>query len=276
MIGSTSSHPATAPLHLSDAARAAMASSRFHDADPFPVLILDDFLPEAFAAGLHQEILALKDLSQSNDYIFAKNKFEYPTLEAIGPHGAELKRFLLSEEFGAALTAMYGRPLFVDANFTGGGVHRGGSGSFLDMHADFERHPGEKDWVRELNILLYMNKDWAPAHGGALDLKHADTGAASAIEPLYNRLVLMLTKSFTLHGYKRTSFPPGSYRNSIAAYAYSREADEGRLARLSTTTRWQPSDAGSVKRTIAALTPRLVRLKQRLLGSNTARGAGKK
>lgn len=275
MTGINSSNSVVPPLRLSGPARTAMSSDHFNNALPFPVAIIDNFLPDDFAAALHREILNLKDMSQSNDYIFAKNKFEYPALEAVGPYGKELKRFLLSDEFADALSKMYGKTLFVDANFTGGGVHRGGSGSFLDMHADFERHPGEKDWVRELNILLYMNKDWTAENGGALDLKHADTGEAAVIEPLYNRCVLMLTKSYTLHGYKRTSFPQGTYRNSIAAYAYSQEADEDKLASLSTTTSWQPSDAGAIKRTIAALTPSLVRLKQRLIGSNTVKNTSK-
>ncbi|WP_310104818.1 2OG-Fe(II) oxygenase [Sphingomonas sp. BE138] len=265
---------AAAPaLRISDDMHAAMSARNFHSARPFPVVIIDDFLPADFADQLHREILSIKDLNQSNDYIFAKNKFEFPALEQIGPYGAEFKRFLLSGEFAAALTEMYGKPLFVDAHFTGGGVHRGGSGSFLDMHADFGRHPGEPQWVRELNILLYMNKDWQPDYLGSLDLTNAETGESRAIAPLYNRCVLMLTKDHTLHGYKKTAFPDGNFRNSIAAYAYSLEHDEAKLAELSTTTKWQPSDASVVKRGVAAIAPALVRLKQRLLGSNTVKNS---
>lgn len=263
-------------LTLRDAVREAMSPTNFRSASPFPLAIIDDFLPVDFAAGLHGEIILLKDLTQSNDYIFAKSKFEYPALENIGPYGRELKRFLLSAEFADALSDMYQKKLFVDANFTGGGVHRGGGGSFLDMHADFGRHPNEKGWVRELNILLYMNKEWKPEYGGSLDLKNADNGISTAIEPLYNRCVLMLTKGHTLHGYKRTAFPEGMYRNSIAAYAYSNESDEKTLATLSTTTRWMPADASLTKRSIALVAPWLVRLKQRFFGSNTVRNSRKK
>lgn len=250
-----------------------MAPNVFADAHPFPLAIIDDFLPSAFAEALHQEIVSLRDLTQSNDYIFAKNKFEFPALQDIGVYGSELKRFFLSEEFAQALSVMYGRKLFVDENFTGGGVHRGGAGSFLDMHADFGRHPSEKNWVRELNILLYMNKDWKPEYRGSLDLINSENRQSTAIDPLFNRCVLMLTKGHTLHGYKPTAFPEGMYRNSVAAYAYSLEIDEAKLAGLSTTTHWQPVDAKPVKRAAALLTPRLVRLKQRLLGSNTVKNS---
>lgn len=263
-------------LTLSAAALGAMTPDQFRGADPFPLVVIDDFLPPLFAEGLHQEILSLKDLTQSNDYIFAKNKFEHPSLQDIGPHGAELKRFLLSDAFADALSTMYGHTLFVDADFTGGGVHRGGAGSFLDMHADFGRHPSEKNWVRELNILLYMNKDWRPEYRGSLDLTNAENGKSRAVEPLFNRCVLMLTKGHTLHGYKPTAFPEGMHRNSIAAYAYSLETDETKLASLSTTTKWQPVDAKPTKRIVARLAPQLVRLKQRLFGSNTVKNSGKK
>lgn len=263
-------------MELSEVARGALAEEAFRGAHPFPLAIIDNFLPQDFADKLHQEILNLQDLTQSNDYIFAKNKFEYPALQEIGPHGAELKRFLLSEEFAEALSAMYGRPVFVDTEFTGGGVHRGGPGSFLDMHADFGRHPSEKHWVRELNILLYMNKDWQPGYRGSLDLTNADNGQSISIEPLFNRCVIMLTKKHTLHGYKATAFPPGTHRNSIAAYAYSLEGDEAKLAELSTTTNWRPVDANPAKRVMARLAPSVVRLKQRLFGSNTVKNSGRK
>lgn len=276
MMNSSATITSAPALALSGAARLAMAPDRFSTAHPFPLLVIDDFLPEAFAEGLYEEILALQDLTQSNDYIFAKNKFEHPSLQDIGSYGEELKRFLVCGEFAEALSAMYGTTLFVDPNFTGGGVHRGGSGSFLDMHADFERHPGQDQWVRELNILLYMNRDWRPEYGGSLDLKNGETGKTLSIEPLFNRCVLMLTKGHTLHGYKRTSFPAGTHRNSIAAYAYSLETDAEKLADMSTTTKWKPANASFFKRAIAAAAPALVAAKQRLLGSNTVRNSGDK
>lgn len=253
----------------------AMVAEVFQSAHPFPLVVIDDFLPSDFAQGLHEEIVALQDLSQSNDYIFAKNKFEFPALHEIGAHGAALKEFMLSNAFRDALSAMYGRQLIVDPKFTGGGVHRGGAGSFLDMHADFARHPAQSQWVRELNILLYMNRNWQPEFGGCLDLVNEKTGASCSIEPLFNRCVIMLTKDHTLHGYKPTSFPEGTYRSSVAAYAYSLETDEARLASLPTTTRWQPENAGFLKRAAALVAPRLVAFKQRVLGSATAKQSEK-
>lgn len=238
---------------------------------PFPVLVIDDFLPGVVANGLLDEIAAFREFQKSNDYIFAKRKFESPGIENLGPNGASLKALLLSQEMAETLAAMYGRRIFVDPHFVGGGLHRGGEGSFLDMHADFNLHPRNRLWIRELNILLYLNKEWKPEYGGSLDLRHSGSGETASIEPRFNRLVLMLTKDFTLHGYKPINFPTGQFRTSIAAYAYSEAATEEDVAGLSTTTTWVPESSSSFKSIVARITPQLVTLKQRLLGSATAR-----
>jgi hypothetical protein len=138
------------------------------------------------------------------------------------------------------------------------------------MHADFNLHPTHKQWIRELNLLLYLNRNWKPEHGGQLELKNAITGATASIEPLFNRLVIMLTKDFTLHGHRPIRFPKGTFRTSIAAYAYSQAPRATATDGLRTTTTWIP-EGSPVKRVVARVTPWLVSAKQRLFGSATAR-----
>ena len=58
--------------------------------------------------------------------------------------------------------------MFIDADFYGGGIHQGKAGSFLDMHADFNYHPLKEHWFRNLNLLLYLNKDWKKEYAGEL------------------------------------------------------------------------------------------------------------
>lgn len=243
----------------------------FANGHPFPVAILDNFLPLPLAQGVLDEILAYQDFQKSNDYIFAKNKFESPRMENLGPNGKAIKEYLLSQDVADALSAMYGRKIFVDPDFVGGGLHRGGEGSFLDMHADFNLHPRNRRWIRELNILLYLNKNWKPEFGGSLNLRDAATGNTASIEPIFNRIVLMLTKDFTLHGYKPINFPAGTFRTSIATYAYSEAATDEEVASLRTTTSWVPEGGGLAKKWIAKAAPQLVSLKQRVFGSATAR-----
>ena len=246
-------------------------SERFYAGHPFPLLTIDNFLPKDFSNELFSEIQKDSNFQKSSDYIFAKNKFESPKIENLGPCGSALKEYMGSSEFAQQLSLMYGKPIFVDPDFVGGGLHRGGAGSFLDMHTDFNLHPINNFWIRELNILLYLNKDWKPEYGGSLDLRNSKNNLTASVEPIFNRLVLMKTNNFTFHGYKPISFPEGTFRTSIATYAYTLAHDNYEIENLKTTTTWIPENASFFKKIVAKLTPSLVLCKQRLFGSSTAK-----
>jgi hypothetical protein len=69
------------------------------------------------------------------------------------------------------LAKLASQKTFVDPKNFGGGLHQGKKNSFLDMHLDFNYHPLNKNWYRELNLLLYLNKDWKPEYKGQLKIK---------------------------------------------------------------------------------------------------------
>ncbi len=243
--------------------------ARFRSASPFPHVAIDDF---ADGEKLRRLLEAMPDpgdgrIRRSRDYIFARNKFEKSAFRDLSVEFAELYEDLVSGRFEALLRAISGEDVFVDRSFFGGGIHQGGVGSFLDLHADFNYHPLQGNWFRNLNVLLFLNQDWRPEHGGHLKLQHAETGARGELAPLYNRCVIMLTRGHTLHGYDPIDFPPGRYRRSIASYAYSLEPAP-REARRS--TRWSPERGSFAKRWIGYHWPTLVRWKNALLGSGTA------
>lgn len=246
-------------------------TTQFRTAQPFEFVVIDGFLRESSLHTLLNAIPAPDQKKRSSDYLFAKNKFEDPTFANGQDILMEVRDELLSERFAAMLSAIFDKPLFVDPAFVGGGIHQGGEGSFLDMHADFSRHPANRTWLRELNILLYLNQNYDESFGGHLELEHAETHQRGRVAPLLNRMVLMLTKGHTLHGYKRTSFPKGQYRTSLAAYAYSIDQDFANAP--SRSTLWKPQDASPMKSALAALAPSLVRAKNAVLGSNTVRRA---
>ena len=208
------------------------------------------------------------NIAKSRDYIFAKNKFEKSSFKNISDEFSELNDDFLSQRFENFVREITGEEIFIDESFHGGGIHQGGKSSFLDMHADFNFHPLHANWFRNINILLYLNDGWKPEFGGALKLRHRDTGESAEIEPLFNRCVIMQTREFTLHGYDPIAFPNGSYRRSIAAYGYNVvEPEAGRVR----STTWYPERSGFLKRAIGEFWPTLVALKTRFFGSSTAR-----
>ena len=244
--------------------------ARFAEASPFPHVVIDGCL---HAASYRRVLDALPPPAQdqrSSDYIFARNKFENPLFDRADPVLKELREELTSPRFAALLGRICDKPVFVDPEFTGGGIHQGGERSFLDMHADFSRHPARHDWVRELNLLLYLNEPYDEAWGGHLELQHLGTESRARIAPVGNRLVIMLTKAHTLHGYRPISFPAGRYRTSLASYAYTEDRDFQRTPLRSTA--WRP-EGSAAKRLVARLVPGLIRIKNAVLGSSTVRRA---
>ena len=207
-------------------------------------------------------------LRKSRDYIFAKNKYEKSDFSDYGSSLKGLKEDLLSARFRKLVSFITGEDVFVDSDFHGGGLHQGGAGSFLNMHTDFNYHPLKEDWARSLNILIYLNPEWKSEYGGELKLRHKFTGDTYEIAPILNRCVIMFTRDYTLHGYDEISFPLNMYRRSIAAYAYTHCNAQDR--NISSTT-WYPEGSGFTKSLLGRYWPKLVRIKNHLLGSSTSK-----
>lgn len=243
----------------------------FWNAEPFEHLVVDEF---CFGAKLRNALDSVPDAlkaghNKSNDYIFARNKFEKADFDMLSPEFEQLKADLLSSRFSSWLSSLTDEEIFVDPNFHGGGLHQGGKGSFLDMHADFNFHPEEPSWFRNVNVLLYLNESWEAIYGGQLKLLDGRTqgGNTALIEPLFNRAVIMFTREHTLHGYDAIDFPEGKYRTSIAAYGYTETGAKGKVR----TTVWRPESGTPVKKFLGRHMPTLVTIKARFFGSGTTK-----
>jgi Rps23 Pro-64 3,4-dihydroxylase Tpa1-like proline 4-hydroxylase len=222
-------------------------SNEFAAGDPFPLVVLDGFVREEIAEGLLAEFPSIDGMARSHDYMFG-DKRESASLASRGPNSRRFHDALLSPQFADILSRIAGRSLFVDPSFHGGGYHQGGDGSFLDTHVDFNIHPQHDDWLRVLNVLLYLNRDWPADYGGDLLVRTDPANEPRSIAPVFNRGVIMLTSDQTFHGYRRMSLPSGITRKSIAAYAY--EVIPAGSLRVRTTS-WAPEDAGVIKRSLA-------------------------
>jgi len=244
----------------------------FSRAKPFEHLVVDEFCDsEKLCASvkLIQDPHISRD-NKSRDFVFAKNKYEKARFEEISKDFAELRGDLISPRFAEWLSGITGQTIFIDPDFHGGGLHQGGAGSFLDMHADFNYHPKNPTWFRNVNILLYLNDGWKSDHGGMLKLQNgrsATDALVYEIDPLFNRAVIMFTREHTLHGYEPINFPVGTFRRSVAAYGYTLESkpDSAR------TTIWHPKTGGILKKFLGKNMPLLVKIKTKFLGSSTSK-----
>lgn len=244
-------------------------ASEFKSGGIFEYVVIDEFCDPKKLLDLVNQIPDpdISGVNKSRDYIFAKNKYEKSQFRQYGKLFDELYHDLISDRFKKQLRIITGESVFVDEDFHGGGLHQGGKGSYLNMHADFNFHPNNHSWFRNLNILLYLNVDWRPEYGGQLKLRNKLNDKRTEIEPLFNRCVIMFTRDYTIHGYDPINFPNGQYRRSIAAYAYSEVVSEGVIR----STTWYPEDGGYIKRVIGKHWPKLVKIKNKFLGSSTSK-----
>ena len=239
--------------------------NEFLAAKPFCLLAIDNFCIAGKAEELYANIPEIE--TQSADYVFAKNKFEKSKFWTMGGIFKELYDDLTSARFQEWLKYVTNEDVFVDQEFYGGGIHQGKAGSFLDMHADFNYHPLKSTWFRNLNLLLYLNKDWKKEYGGELRLEHADTGDKTEVDVPFNRFVIMHSRGYTLHGYDPIRFPEGKYRTSIAAYAFTLHETQQEDAR---TTVWHVEKSNPVKYLLSKIWVPAVKLKSKFSKSKTA------
>ncbi|MFN4082107.1 MAG: 2OG-Fe(II) oxygenase [Bacteroidia bacterium] len=239
--------------------------NEFLTAKPFPHIGIDNFCDETKLLELYNNIPEIE--TPSADYVFAKNKFEKSKFKELGGVFEELYNDFTSKRFEEWIKYVTNEDVFIDPTFYGGGIHQGKNGSFLDMHADFNYHPLHETWYRNLNILLYVNKDWKKEYGGELKLEDGRTGEKTEVDVPFNRLAIMHCRGYTLHGYDPINFPEGMARTSIAAYAYTPHKQQIESSR---TTVWHVKKDNPIKYMLSKIWVPAVKLKSLFSKSKTA------
>lgn len=207
-----------------DACKAAgvARAGEYRGNDPFPHVVLDDFLD----GDLLRRVAAEFPDSAGKDFFDRAQerlKFQFRPDQCDGPATRMLFAELNSRAFLTFLGELTGiRGLIADPYHAGAGLHETRRGGHLGVHADFPFHAGMKV-ERRLNLLIYLNEDWAPEYGGALELW--DRGmerARHSILPEFGRAVIFSTDRDTFHGHPEPlTCPEGRSRRSIATYYYT-------------------------------------------------------
>nr|WKN35506.1 2OG-Fe(II) oxygenase [Tunicatimonas sp. TK19036] len=204
--------------------------SDYINAAPFPNAYFDNFFDEALLSKVLDEF---PDLNKKPELKFdtpnekkLASKGEY----SFGPNTKQLMHFLNSQPFLEFLTDLTGiEKLIPDPYFEGAGCHQIQPGGMLKVHADFNKNRF-LGLDRRLNVLVYLNKDWEESYGGHFELWDKDmTQCEKKILPLFNRMALFSTTSFSYHGHPNPlTCPPDRSRKSLALYyyTYGRPAEE--------------------------------------------------
>lgn len=143
--------------------------------------------------------------------------------------------------------------LIADPDLFGGGIHASGPQGFLDVHADFMRHP-VTGHQRILNLLIYLTPDWKKAWGGGLELWDREMRMVRAFVPCaFNTAVLFECSAHSFHGVQAVRCPRGVQRNSLALYFY-RPWPADYAGPVLTTTDYRPRPWEWTKRARRAVT----------------------
>ena len=208
-------------------------SSQYQEAQPFPHIVIDKFLPETILDSV------LDEFNKNENWWYDRVKWTepYQVNKFYWPHDIEtannmpndlptisaLVNYLNSPVMLKYLEELTGIDnLISDELLMGGGLHKITSGGKLAIHKDYNVHPVKKMY-RRLNLLIYLNKDWKEEWGGNLELWDKDhTKLEVSVEPLFNRAVIFTISEDSLHGHPvPLNTPENVSRNSIALYYFT-------------------------------------------------------
>jgi len=203
--------------------RARSLFAQYNAAQPFPHIVIDDFLSVDFIERIVANFPAKEHSSvlRTNANAYLKRGYRPDDLDSsVCRHDLYMFNTGPMLQWLEHLTGIHG--LIPDPYFTGGGFHEIDRGGRLNVHTDFNLY-ARLNLIRRLNLLLYLNKDWQPEYGGNLELWNADlTACVKSIEPLYNRCVVFNTDKRSFHGHPDPlNCPDTRTRRSIAIYYYS-------------------------------------------------------
>jgi hypothetical protein len=202
--------------------------SSYASADPYPHIVIDDFLEPGEAKAAIAEFPPV-DPDQWNNYLHVnERKFSNTDPQTWGPTLQGILEELNSPRFVQFVSELIGvRDLVADPSLEGGGLHQSTAGGYLNIHADYTVHPHNRNWQRRANLLLYLNEDWRPEYGGDLELWNADvTKCVEKVRPISNRVLIFTTDGTSFHGHPDPMrCPNGVARRSLALYYFSIEVD---------------------------------------------------
>jgi Rps23 Pro-64 3,4-dihydroxylase Tpa1-like proline 4-hydroxylase len=225
----------------------------FAHAKPYPHIVIDNFLAEKDAEKLLEEHKKQGDADQWGAYVhFNERKSGISKLDRMGPHTKAIITALSEPNFCHWLEELTGiTGLLADPDLDGGGLHMIERGGFLNVHVDFLAHTTRRQWSRQLNLLLYLNKDWEEDWNGALELWDRDmTHAVEKIQPIFNRCVIFNTCEGSYHGHPTPLVcPKHVQRRSMALYYFR---DEGVVQSIRSTHYVPTPEDGIGKRILIA------------------------
>ncbi len=217
------------------------AKADYANAEPFPFVVIDDFLEWSDAEELYCTFPNRDETFYKYQNCF-ENKFAQDRVDKLPHRFATQLLFMNSGPFVSLMAKLTGiEGLLSDCFMRGGGAHVIERDGFLDIHSDFGISP-KTGLYRRLNALLYLNKNYLSSQGGSLELWSTDMSrCVQSIEPRFNRFVLFETSATSYHGHT-SRWTGDEPRRSVALYFYTSTPPEKEINKDSTKFQRLPSE----------------------------------
>ena len=226
-------HEMTLPISIQDGVNLSLKdakklgeglSAEYCFAEPFPHIVIDDFLPQEFI----DKILNNFPIEKLDDDVIFEIGYAGLHKRQVSPANCngfirEVFGFFNSATFVHYLESLTTIPsLIPDPHFVGGGFHETSKGGKLGIHADFRINEA-LHLNRRINVIIYLNKEWKEEWGGKLELWDTKMkNVVHSIAPLFNRCVIFNTDADSFHGHPDPLLTPENVkRKSLALYYYT-------------------------------------------------------
>lgn len=199
---------------------------QYSAAQPFPHLLIDDFLPSDLAKDLENACRKVSNERNVSDGFQQNKKFALNNWSLMPEEMFKVCSFFNSGDFLNFLENITDiGALISDPYLEGGGLHQTYKDGFLKMHTDFNWNRKIK-LNRRINVILYLNSKYEKNWDGKLLLSKNPSKEESekmySIEPKFNRLIIFNTNDTTFHGHPEPlNFPSTFPRTSLAFYYYT-------------------------------------------------------
>ncbi|WP_078282994.1 2OG-Fe(II) oxygenase [Mycobacteroides franklinii] len=191
----------------------------FHTAEPFPHLVVDDFLRLSSESAAAFPGISWPWWSQWDDG-YIRNKRFCAEIDLIPEPFKAVIRELNEPRFLSVLEKVTGiRQLLPDPYLFGGGIQLSGAGGILTPHTDFH-YLRALNLYRRINVIVYLNESWSLNDGGCLSLYDAEGQAVQTVVPVWGRALIFRTDDQSVHGFP-LPVAEGSWRQSLALFYYT-------------------------------------------------------
>jgi hypothetical protein len=199
------------------------------NAKPFEHIVIDNFLEESYAEKIYNLFPEL-----NNSWYEYKNPIEVKyAFDNINSLSGELKNYfyyLSTQEFINVIKKLTNLDnIEYDEFLHGAGLHLHPRFGRLNVHLDYEKHPYTNK-ERQLNIILFLNKNWDINWNGANELWNSDVSKCiKKTDIKFNRAILFKTNDISWHGLPDKILCPNDiYRKSLAYYYVSPQNNQNK------------------------------------------------